>query len=233
MPLDGQDNQTYYAIIMLGESERVIAQSIKEMPILRKRLAKHKENKSIARDVYSEIQQQQTKLLNALNTAALSLLEMELAEIASYSIKLSQSIQFFNLMTPDYKKLCAALATYLSKLPTSTQPENKTTNADVIGRLMNNVKLGYYPTDLEHINWIVQGIEFLYGVTTNLFDPCCGCGLALRTLAQGNNCFTYGVELDRHRAEESLTRLHRVGFGSYFHSRISHDAFHVMLLNPP
>ena len=44
---------------------------------------------------------------------------------------------------------------------------------------------------------------------------------------------TYGVELDGHRAEEALTRLDRVGFGSYFRSRISNEAFHAMLLNPP
>lgn len=27
--------------------------------------------------------------------------------------------------------------------------------------------------------------------------------------------------------------LHRVGFGSFFHSRISHEAFHLLFLNPP
>ena len=133
-------------------------------------------------------------------------------------------------MTPDYSKLCAALSGYLAKLPVA---ESQTTNAAIIGRLMNSVKMGYYPTDLDHIKHLVRGIEFPEGVTTNLFDPCCGCGLALRALAEGNNCYTYGVELDRHRAEEAQSRLHRVGFGSYYHSRISNEAFHAMLLNPP
>jgi hypothetical protein len=41
------------------------------------------------------------------------------------------------------------------------------------------------------------------------------------------------VELDEHRAGEAMTRLHRVGVGSFFHSRISNEAFHAMLLNPP
>ena len=66
-----------------------------------------------------------------------------------------------------------------------------------------------------------------------MLDPCCGCGKALRQLAQGNNCYTYGVELDESRAEEAQTRLHRVGFGSFFYSRISHEAFHLLFLNPP
>jgi len=133
-------------------------------------------------------------------------------------------------MTPDYSKLCAALSGYLAKLP---ETESKTTNASIIARMMNYVKLGYYPTEIEHVKHMVRGIEFPDGVTTNLFDPCCGCGLALRALADGNNCYAYGVELDGHRAEEALTRLHRVGFGSYFRSRISNEAFHAMLLNPP
>lgn len=229
--LEKQRTETPYAIVKLGESVRVITQAINELPSLRKRLDKHKDSKPKAREIYRDLQQLHSRLLGALNAATLLLLEMELPDIAGYSAKLSQSIGGFNLMTPDYTKLCAALRGYLAKLPITA--ESKTTNASVIGRLMNNVKMGYYPTDLEHIGQMVQGIEFPDGVTTNVFDPCCGCGLALRTLAQGNNCYAYGVELDRYRAEEAQGRLHRVGFGSYFHSRISHEAFHVMLLNPP
>ena len=41
------------------------------------------------------------------------------------------------------------------------------------------------------------------------------------------------MELDEHRAGEAQTRLHRVGFGSFFHSQISREAFHVLFLNPP
>jgi len=224
------NNQTPYAIAKLEEAARVVKQAINELPLLRKKLDKNKDNKPKAREVYGDLQQQYSRLLGALSSAALSLLEMELSDIADYSVKLSQSIKSFNLMSPDYGKLCAALSGYLSKLPIS---EMKTTNASIIGRLMNNVKIGYYPTELGHIKHLVHGIEFPEGVTTNLFDPCCGCGLALRALADGNNCYAYGVELDGHRAEEALTRLHRVGFGSYFKSRISNEAFHAMLLNPP
>lgn len=45
--------------------------------------------------------------------------------------------------------------------------------------------------------------------------------------------YAYGVELDESRAEEAQTRLHRVGFGSFFHSSISREAFHLLFLNPP
>jgi hypothetical protein len=238
MPPDTVENQskeTPYAVVKLEEAARTAKQAVNELPSLRKRLDKHKTDKPKAREVYSDLQQQHRRLMDALNSAALPLLEMELPDIAGYSAKLSQSIKAFNLMTPDYSKFCSALNGFLSKLPLSEQskPEPNTTNASIIGRLMANVKLGYYPTESEHIQHIVQGIGFPEGVTTNLLDPCCGCGLALRALAQGNNCYTYGIELDRHRAEEAQGRLHRVGFGSYFHSRVSHEAFHAMLLNPP
>lgn len=110
---------------------------------------------------------------------------------------------------------------------------DKTTSTAIIGRMMNNVKMGFYPTDPEHVKLITKGIEFPDGVTTNLLDPCCGDGVALRLMATGNNCYAYGVELDERRAEEAQTRLHRVAIGSYFSARISHEAFHVLFLNPP
>lgn len=223
-----QPETRHYAVSRLEEALRDIKQSCTEMPALRQRVDKYmKSNREKAKEFYLQLQKQHRWLIDALNRCRLSLLEMELDDLAAYAGKLGAAVQGFNLMTPDYTKFVSALQGFTSQIPAQT------TNAAVIGRLMNNVKLGYYPTDLDHIKQIVWGITFPEGVVTNVFDPCCGCGLALRALAQGNNCYTYGIELDEHRAEEAQTRLHRVGFGSYFHSRISHEAFHVMLLNPP
>jgi hypothetical protein len=223
-----QPNERHYAVLRLEEAERDIKQACEEMPALRQKVDKYKDtNREKAKEVYSYLQRHHRHLLDALNRCRLSLLEMELADYAVYAGKLSDAVSGFPLMTPDYSKLTATLKGFCEKIP------QQTTNASVIASLMNNVKLGYYPTCLDHIKLITQGIAFPPGVITNVFDPCCGCGLALRTLAQGNNCYTYGIELDEHRAEEAQRRLHRVGFGSYFHSRISHEAFHVMLLNPP
>lgn len=221
-----ENSQQYYAIAKLEEAARAVKQAVNELPLLRKRLEKFKDNKSKVREIYNDLKQQREKLLSALNTAALSLLETEQSELVEYSVKLSNSVKAFNLMTPDYSKICAVLYDYITKLPT-------TANAATIGHLMSAVKMGYYPTDIEHIKYLEQGIEFPEDITVNLFDPCCGCGLALRTLAGENNCLTYGVELDKHRAEEALTRLNRVAFGTYFQSHISNEVFHLMLLNPP
>ena len=133
------NNQTPYAIAKLEEAARIVKQAINELPILRKRLDKNKENKAKAREIYGDLRQQYARLLGGLSSAALSLMEMELTDEAEHSVKLGQSIKSFNLMTPDYAKLCDVLNNYLEKLPVA---ESKTTNNTIIGRLMNNVRMG-------------------------------------------------------------------------------------------
>lgn len=233
MQHDEENSGQHYALVKLQESVRAVRQAVNEFPVLRRRIDKYQGNRAKARETYNDLKQQQGRVLSALRYAALSLLEMELPQMADYSVKLSESIKVFNLMTPDYTRLCGFLSDYLEKLPIAENTEAKTTSAAIIGHLMAGVKMGYYPTDLEHVRCLARSIEFPEDVTVNLLDPCCGCGMALHTLADGKNCKTYGVELDRHRAEESLARLDRVGFGSYFRSRISNETFHLMLLNPP
>ena len=247
--------QTPYAIVKLEESARVIKQAISELPTLRGRLEKNMEVKHKAREIYGDMQNQHRRLLGAIDTAALSLLEAEQGEMAEHSVKLGQAIESFNLMTQDYTQLCKVFNDYLSSLPiispndagalnqitadeTGASNEAQTTNSRIIGRLMNSVKMGYYPTCTDNLSHVLRGMDFPEGVTVNMIDPCCGCGLALRFLAEGAadnavDCKTYGIELDSYRANEALARLDRVGFGSYFHSRISNEAFHAMLLNPP
>ena len=243
--------QAPYAIVKLGESARIIRQVISELPTLRKRLERSKEAKVKAREIYGDMQNQHRRLLGALEVAALSLHEAEQDELANHSVKLGQSIKAFNLMTPDYTKLCTAFNNYLLGLPLAdpeeeapndeddeTANEAQTTNNRIIGRLMNNVRMGYYPTCIDNLAHILNGMDFPEGVTVNFLDPCCGCGIALRFMAEGikengNDCRTFGIELDGHRAEEALTRVDRVGFGSFYHSRISNESFHAMLLNPP
>jgi len=245
-----QASQTPFAIAKLEESSRIIRQAINELPALRKRLEKNKDSKPKAREIYGDMQNQLRRLLRGLDTATLSLHEAEQENMANHTLKLVKAIESFNLMTPDYTKLCAVLDNYLSKLPlddnselemlqnTNDVDELKTTNKDIIGRLMNNVRMGYYPTCTDNLKHIFCGINFPEGVAVNLFDPCCGCGLALHYLAQcamENDAIvkSYGIELDSYRAEEAQSRLDRVGFGSFYHSRISNEAFHAMLLNPP
>ena len=227
-PLELQ-TQKPYALDQLTQLQSQIMQSAQGMVVQRARIEEYRQsNLTAARDTYTELERIRAHLVERLTASQLFLLEMEEYPLASAAEQLRRGLAGFQLMSTGYKPVYEALAKFTASFPTGQK-----TNAAIVGRLMNNIKLGYYPTDPDNISLILRGIHFPEGVTTNLFDPCCGCGRALRQLAQGNNCYAYGVELDESRAEEAQTRLHRVGFGSFFHSRISHEAFHLLFLNPP
>ena len=151
-----------------------------------------------AQDAYLELQKARKRILAALDDAQLAFRETEQDALANSAGKLAQGLSGFNLMSRNYQPACKALLDFAGKLPESQD----TVNAAVIGRLMNQVRMGYYPTDPDNIDLILRGIRFPEGKTTNVFDPCCGCGKALRQIADGHNCFAYGVELDEYRAEE-------------------------------
>ncbi len=209
--------------------QSAITELMQGMVIRRAKVEKYKDTDlTAARDTFTELQRIRTQLAQAIGDARLLLMEAEEYQTAKMAAILQAGLLRFDLMSNAYRPVYDAIQNFIKEFPV-----DGTANAAVIGRLMNNVKLGYYPTDPDNIFLILRGIQFPEGVTTNLFDPCCGCGKALRQLAQGNNCYAYGVELDESRAEEAQTRLHRVGFGSFFHSQISHEAFQLLFLNPP
>lgn len=222
-------SQRYYAAESLRIAQSWIMELSQRLVVQRVQVEKYRASDlTAARDTYSQLQQTRNDLVSILADARLLLMEVEETQLAAMAGQLQTGLRGFSLMSNTYRPVYDVLRDFAGKLPV----EGKA-NAAVIGRLMNNVKMGYYPTDPDNISLILRGIRFPEGVTTNLLDPCCGCGKALRQIAQGNNCYAYGVELDESRAEEAQTRLHRVGFGSYFYSRISHEAFHLLFLNPP
>ena len=225
-----QRQEVPYAVVKASAARSAILRGSAELLTWRARVEKYLQaDPKRAGECYEELLKVRSRLTAALGDARLALLELEEYARARTAGKLQTGLAGFNLMSRAYKPLYEALRSFADKLPES--PDS--VNAKTIGRLMNQVRMGYYPTDPENIRHILRGIRFPEGVTTNVFDPCCGCGKALRQIAQGNNCFTYGVELDESRAEEAQTRLHRVGVGSFFHSRISSEAFHLLFLNPP
>ena len=225
-----EPRERFFALEKLSGARSTLLKGSTDLLALRAKVEKYREtNPQRAQDVYLDLQKTRDRILEALGEAQLALLETEEYGLAKTAEKLLRGLSGFNLMNRVYKPVCEALTGFAQRLP-ETQD---TVNAAVIGRLMNQVRMGYYPTDPENITHILRGVRFPESVTTNLLDPCCGCGKALRQLAEGNNCFAYGVELDEARAEEAQSRLTRVGVGSFFHSRISSDAFHVLFLNPP
>ena len=222
--------ERFYVIEKMTAARNAIQRGCGDLLSNREKVTKYRESSpQRAQDAYQSLQKTRKRILDALSDAQLALRETEEDALADYAGKLYQGLAGFNLMTRNYQPVNQVLLDFASKLPETRD----TVSAAVIGRLMNQVRMGYYPTDPDNIDLILRGIQFPDGKTTNVFDPCCGCGKALRQIAEGHNCFTYGVELDEYRAEEAQSRLHRVGVGSFFHSRISNEAFHLLFLNPP
>ena len=223
--------QNHYALRKLAESVRTIHSCCSSLPDYREKISNFIEvDKKKAQQYYQLLGKELNMVALAIEDMRSPLLEIEQPQLSKLAGKLALQIKSYQIMTSDYSKLISVLSRFASQCDFSN---DGTVNAKIVGRLMNNIKMGYYPTSLENIGYILNGIAFPDGTTTNLLDPCCGCGSALKKLAIGNNCYTYGIELDEARAEEAQGRLHRVGFGSFFHSRISREKFHVVFLNPP
>ena len=174
------------------------------------------------------------KIVSALREAVLLLEELGLPKVSAYTAQLCMAADAFPARTGDMGRLTKALADWLDYLrPLLPEPENRTVDATIVGRQMNSIRLGYYPTDPAHVAYLKRALRFPEGKTVNLLDPCCGEGNALRQLGDGQNAVTYGAELDDSRAEAALEQLDHVAMGSYYYARISRSAFHLLFLNPP
>lgn len=226
--MDQGASQRFYALDQLGDLAYTINLMAEALQTYRGQVQDllSAEKKEQAFEIYRLMEQQRDYLVNQIRTTRPFLMELE-DPLASAVPKLTEQLAVFPLMTPDYLKLTGVLKRF-----TNSIPNYQTTDASVIGRLMNNVRLGHYPTDLAHVGHIAQSIVFP-STTVNLLDPCCGTGDALLRLALGSNSQCYGIELDDHRAEKAQQQLYRVGFGSFFGSNISPGAFHAVFLNPP
>ena len=94
-------------------------------------------------------------------------------------------------------------------------------------------RAGFYPTPTTQTDKIMQRIK-LTG-PTRLFDPCAGEGEALAQAAQyaPAGSVTYGIELDKARAQKARAVLdHAVACG-YESARVEQEAFPLLWLNPP
>ena len=222
-------SETYYALEKFAEMDRNLVSIIEALPIKRRAIDiyRQKNNEQRAKDTYTDLVQLKSKLLDTVRNLRLLFAECQMPEGADFANKLFGAVNGFNIMTPDYTKLLQAIEALKKQIPKSEK-----ITAQVIGHLMNNVKMGYYPTDNSHVKMIKSALKFPES-EVNLLDPCCGEGIALNVLALGTDAVTYGTEIDEARGKEAEGRLDRVGFGSFFHSRMSQEAFHGLFLNPP
>lgn len=220
---------SYYALEKFKEHKIKLDNISESMPIKRRAVKIYTEKNQInrAKDTFSELEALKQTLSEVIKELRLLFSECDMQKGAEYANRLYGAVIKFNLMTEDYTKFMEAIDTLKNEIP-----EAEAVTGKVIGHLMNSVKLGFYPTDIEHVKMIKKALAFP-DVKVNLFDPCCGQGFALEKLALNENADTYGVELDGIRRVEAEKRIKRVGFGSFFASRVSYECFHGIFLNPP
>ena len=108
-----------------------------------------------------------------------------------------------------------------------------------MARLESEGKGGYYPTPPEEMELIVKGLKAYKGESITLLDPCAGEGDALQLMAKrleeayGCHTTTYGIELEKSRAKRAEQKLDHVLDCGYEETRMSHESFSAMYLNPP
>ena len=94
------------------------------------------------------------------------------------------------------------------------------------------VKMGYYPTPPDVVEQVRSFVEYP-NENVNLLDPCCGEGMALRMMRDGERGTTYGIEPDEHRWKMATQRLDHVLKCGYEDARISNSVFSCLFLDPP
>ena len=107
-----------------------------------------------------------------------------------------------------------------------------------MARIASEAKAGYYPTPPSQVLLITQRLRVEAGAKVNIFDPCAGEGDALHSFArflsgQGAAVTSYGIELEKERAEKCRGKLDRVLQSPYEDARVTPHSMSFMWLNPP
>lgn len=225
-----ETEQTCFCLKDIAESGRIIGQLREQLPKAWAQYDKYK-GTGLKRelDALADMQRLVKRLWEEFPALIQQLNEYGDPELAGTTQKLYGVLKKYDYLgVANYIPLCRALEAYEKSLP--VREENINTKA--LGHLMNRVRMGYFPTDPDHVAMLKRAVAFPKQ-PVNVIDPCCGEGLALAAFTAGENAVTYGIELDEERGEEAQKRLRRVGFGSFFHSRISLGVFQCLFLNPP
>lgn len=226
---DEEQKPVAFCLKEIADSKSLIVTIAAQFPKLRAAYEKYK-GTGLKRENDSLIDLQKTakRLAEEFPALVLRLDEYGDSELSKTAERLYGVLKKFNYLgTTDYTRLCMALESFADSLPTA----DHTINTAKLAHLANRARMGYFPTDLSHVQMLKDAMVFPKE-PVNLIDPCCGEGIALQVFSQGEQARTYGIELDEVRGEEAQQRLQRVGFGSFFHSRISLHAFQGLWLNP-
>jgi 16S rRNA G966 N2-methylase RsmD len=100
-------------------------------------------------------------------------------------------------------------------------------------RLAAQAKMGYYPTPSTVVSLISNILVKQSPGKIRIIDPCAGQGTALKELGERLKAETYGIELDRERGKIAKEILTKCLITDYEKTRISHQGFSLVYLNPP
>ena len=144
-------NQRYYAAESLRTGQSRLMELSQQLVVQRCQVESYRASDlAAARDTYSQLQQTRKDLVAILADIRMLLMEVEETQLAAMAGQLQTGLRRFSLMSNTYRPVYDVLRDLAGKLPV----EGKA-NAAVIGRLMNNVKMGYYPTDPDNISLIL------------------------------------------------------------------------------
>jgi hypothetical protein len=107
-----------------------------------------------------------------------------------------------------------------------------------MARLESESKGGFYPTPPEEMASILKRLRVEEGSPISILDPCCGKAHVLKQiqsdlLNKGAQATTYGIEIEKTRAEEAKQFADHLIACGYVEARLSHGAFSFLYLNPP
>lgn len=139
-PQSQPPSQRFYALEQLGELAGTITLISEGLQAYRAQVAGllAGQKKAEAFELYRLLERQRTYLVEQIRATRPFLMELE-NPLAPAAQKLAEQLAAFPLMTADYSKLTEVLKRFADALP-----DHQTTDASIIGRLMNNVRLGHY-----------------------------------------------------------------------------------------
>ena len=163
--LQKEQKCSFYALEQLRQTAEAILRGSQRLLKCRAGVEKYRTAQpQRAYAYYLELQKTRDALVAELGDAQRNLLELEESALAQKTGQLQAGLRRFDLMSRAYKPVYEVLTGFAKALP-----QTDTVNAAVIGRLMNHVRMGYYPTDPENITHILRGIAFPEGVRRLLY----------------------------------------------------------------
>lgn len=93
--------------------------------------------------------------------------------------------------------------------------------------------MGYYPTPESVAPVIAKYLERKHDGLIRILDPCAGEGTAIKLVGDKLQAETYGIEIDLERGSKTKEVLFKCLVTDYKNTRISHNSFSLLYLNPP